>query len=438
MRLVWLIFMALAAALAVFLWTRFESDAPKIRTRTSLGYVSEEYRHQFRISDEGMGLQSVRTRLESGGKTYELSDETYPGSLLTGADPKIQRRVDVVIKPAELGVADGPATLHLETRDYSWGGNSAQVAVSLLIDTKAPRVQLQTGLTYVRRGGTELVVYKIDEEVDEDGVVLGDHFFPGFAHPAEPDRRVAFYALPPSTPAGSVPPLTAVDRAGNRVTVPMRIEVIERSFPVDEIALSDDFMARKVAELGAAGEGTTLDVYLAINRDMRAENAATIAKLTEASSEDRLWNESFQGLKNPSRKARFGESRTYTYGGRTVDKQVHLGVDLASTSLAPVPAGNDGVVAFADDLGIYGNTVIVDHGLGLFSLYGHLSDIGVEMGQVVTKGEEIGHTGSTGLAGGDHLHFSMLVHGVFVDPMEWFDARWISEHIEPKLSPSQS
>ena len=132
--------------------------------------------------------------------------------------------------------------------------------------------------------------------------------------------------------------------------------------------------------------------------------------------------------------ARFAEHRTYSFEGRNVDEQVHLGYDLSSTSQSEIPAANDGVVVYAGTLGIYGSTVVIDHGLGLFSLYGHMSEIAVEKGTPVARGESIGRTGQTGLAGGDHLHFSMLVDGTFVDPLEWFDAKWIEEHIDPKLA----
>ena len=121
------------------------------------------------------------------------------------------------------------------------------------------------------------------------------------------------------------------------------------------------------------------------------------------------------------------------YDGQVVDQQTHMGYDFASTSHADIPAANDGVVVFAGPLGIYGNTVIVDHGLGLFSLYGHLSEIAAQKGQAVAKSESLGKSGTTGLAGGDHLHFAMLLGGGFVDPLEWFDPKWIAEHIEGKL-----
>jgi len=99
-----------------------------------------------------------------------------------------------------------------------------------------------------------------------------------------------------------------------------------------------------------------------------------------------------------------------------------------------VDAANSGIVRFAGDLGIYGNTVIIDHGLGLMSLYGHLSTILVKEGQAINKGEIIAKTGSTGLAGGDHLHFGILMHGYEVTPLPWWDAHWIKVNVLENLN----
>jgi len=134
--------------------------------------------------------------------------------------------------------------------------------------------------------------------------------------------------------------------------------------------------------------------------------------------------------------AGFGEERTNWFEGMAVSKSAHLGVDLASTEHAPIEAANSGVVVFAGPLGIYGNAVIVDHGLGLCSLYAHLSEITAKVGQAVSKGEAMGASGSTGLASGDHLHFSMLVGGEFVNPTEWWDAHWIRDNVTGKLTES--
>ncbi len=105
--------------------------------------------------------------------------------------------------------------------------------------------------------------------------------------------------------------------------------------------------------------------------------------------------------------ARFGDRRTYMYQNKDVDQQIHLGEDLASLMNSPVPAANNGIVVLAEPVGIYGNTVIIDHGLGVFSGYSHLSQIDVKVGDKVEKGAVVGKTGTTGLAGGDHLHFDV-------------------------------
>ena len=439
MRLVvWVVLIGIAGALTGYLFTRFEADAPEINTRTSTQWIGREYRHEVGISDTGTGVESVRIWLESNGVEHELHAETYPGSLFTGARMKFLRRIVAVVEPLRMDLSEGRATLHIEVRDYSWGGNVSYESVPLVIDTRSPRVQLATGLVYVRRGGTELVVYSVDEETERDGVVIDGRFYPGFPHPADPQKSVAFYAVPPDMPPDSLPSLLAADRAGNESSVPVRIEVIERSFPEDVITLDEAFMRAKATEISGTQPSDVLADYLAINRDTRAENAETIREICAESSEDRLWSGAFLQLPNSSVGARFAERRTYRFGDQDVDRQVHLGYDLASTSRAPVPAANDGVVVFADELGIYGNCVILDHGLGLFSMYGHLSDFSVETGVLVSRGDEIGHTGTTGLAGGDHLHYAMLVNGVFVDPLEWFDERWIQEHVEAKFEGSGS
>ena len=145
------------------------------------------------------------------------------------------------------------------------------------------------------------------------------------------------------------------------------------------------------------------------------------------------WSGKFLRMPAAAKQAGFADHRTYKYNGKIIDHQVHLGLDLASVAHAPVPAANNGVVAFSGLLGIYGKTVLIDHGFGLFSMYSHLNRSDVSKGQEVSKGEILGRTGSTGLAGGDHLHFSILVNNTFVNPIEWWDADWIKNNILSKL-----
>jgi len=206
--------------------------------------------------------------------------------------------------------------------------------------------------------------------------------------------------------------------------------------------LDDAFLGKVVPEILAAtpdapDNGSLLQNYLWINRELRKKNNATIQALLAQTSPDLLWGGAvFHAFANTKAEAAFADFRTYVYQGREVDKQVHLGFDLASFANTPVVAANRGKVLFAAELGIYGNCVILDHGMGVQSLYGHLSSIAVKVGDIVEKGQELGRSGMTGLAGGDHLHFTMLVGGQMVNPIEWWDEHWIQDRILRKLKGS--
>jgi murein DD-endopeptidase MepM/ murein hydrolase activator NlpD len=433
MRVVRLIVLLLLVAGGYLVYTRVERTPPVIATRTASAFAGASYEHEFRLSDEGMGLRSAKVTLRVGGEEWGLAEEAYPGNPIQGASLDIERPIKVVVNAKELGIPDGPATLIVEASDFSWMGNKSEVSIPLTIDTQPPRASLLTGLTYVRKGGSELAIYSVEEGVEKSGIAVGDRFFPGFVDSRDAKRRLAFYAIPADAAEGAKPILVAQDRAGNETRIALVANVMERGFPEDTITLSDSFMQSKVAELLGSFSGTPLEGYLKINREMRQENGEKLVEITSSSSPDRIWSGAFVQMLNAHAGAKFAERRSYVYNGEVVDQQTHMGYDFASTSHDAIPAANDGVVVFAGPLGIYGNAVIVDHGLGLFSLYGHLSEISAEKGRPVAKGESLGKSGTTGLAGGDHLHFAMILGGHFVDPLEWFDPKWIAEHIEGKL-----
>jgi murein DD-endopeptidase MepM/ murein hydrolase activator NlpD len=174
--------------------------------------------------------------------------------------------------------------------------------------------------------------------------------------------------------------------------------------------------------------------FLKVNGALRQLNADQIAKLaTSKTSASRAWSGPFVQLGNSQVEASFADHRTYFYNGKEIDQQVHLGFDLAVTSNVAVVAANAGTVLNASWLGIYGNCIIIDHGMGVASLYGHLSSFDVRVGDTVTRGQTIGRSGMTGLAAGDHLHFTMLVGGHPVNPVEWWDAHWVQDRVDRKL-----
>jgi murein DD-endopeptidase MepM/ murein hydrolase activator NlpD len=180
-------------------------------------------------------------------------------------------------------------------------------------------------------------------------------------------------------------------------------------------------------------KGNLLEDFLQINGELRRANSAALRQLARQTKPEFLWRGAFLALPGGQVMSSFADRRTYLYQGRKVDEQFHLGFDLASVSRAPVPAGNRGRVVLARDFGIYGNTVVLDHGFGLMSLYAHLSEIGVREGDLVERAQPLGTSGSTGLAGGDHLHFSFLLQGLPVRPIEWWDAHWIRDRLARKL-----
>jgi murein DD-endopeptidase MepM/ murein hydrolase activator NlpD len=174
-------------------------------------------------------------------------------------------------------------------------------------------------------------------------------------------------------------------------------------------------------------------VFVAVNKALRKQNEEKIAAITSKVTPTRLWTDAFVQLSNSKVEANFADERTYTYNGEPVDVAYHLGYDLSVTKNYPAEAANAGTVVFAGDLGIYGNTVVLDHGLGLFSLYGHLATIGVKEGDAIAQRQPLGNTGETGLAAGDHLHFGIYLAGVAVLPVEWWDQKWIDDNLTPKF-----
>src|SRR5581483_75138 len=247
--------------------------------------------------------------------------------------------------------------------------------------------------------------------------------------------RIALIALPYDYTTSMPMTITARDEADNVASRAVPGELKPRAFPRDTIKLTEAFLQAKVPELlpQRPPSQPLIEGFLIINRDQRKQAEAEKLKVGEHTAEQPLWQGPFVQPRNTKVFSNFAETRTYLYDGRNVDTQVHYGYDLASTRQSPVPAANAGVVAFAGPLTIYGNAVIVDHGLGLQTLYAHLSAFDVKQGDQVKKGQELGRTGTTGLAVGDHLHFEVLVSGVSVTPLEWWDAKWIRDRVNRPL-----
>ncbi len=428
----------LLAGAAVMAWTRFEGGAPEITAPDSLLLGKQGGRVAIQVADPGSGLRSVTVVLAHPEGETALAARDLPGSALGGADVSEPLSLDVEIPPEALPERAEEAFLRIAARDWSWrggfAGNETRLDLPVTVDRTSPRIAVATGLTYVRRGGAGVVVYSIAEPATRDGVEVGDAFFRGY--PAG-ERRVAFYAVPTDAPENPPIRVVAQDLAGNVGKARWPVVVRERRLPRSKVRLPESFLDAKVRALAEA-EGIAYDdpkqAFHRINTEVRQSNEARIREALADSAPERLWEGSFEQLRNSKVTSQFAEARSYLVGGQAVSEATHFGYDLASTQAAPVTSAAAGRVAFADELGIYGNCVLVDHGLGVATLYGHLSRLDVEPGDEVARGDRLGLSGATGLAGGDHLHFAILVGGVYVDPLEWWDPSWVRNNVDARLA----
>ena len=418
---------------AYYLAPRFERDAPQI-TLAPDSDVLGSAPMAIVVVDQGAGLKSVTATLSVAGADHTLAAEHY-------AEPVREKKL--VVDPSKLpGLKEGRAVLRVSARDGSlwkfFGGNETVLQKELTIDRTPPTVELVADDRYINLGGVGAIVYKASADTVSSGVRIADYFFPGYPGQIKdhPDRFFALFAHPYNVAVGAKAVLIATDKAGNTRELPFVYELKNVKYRKSAIALTDVFIQSKVApllkEMGGR-EAAPKEIFVAVNKRLRKENEDKIAAIMKKSTSSILWKGVFTQLSNSKVEANFAEERTYTYNQEPIDTAFHLGYDLSVTKRYPVEAANSGNVVFVGELGIYGNTVILDHGLGLYTLYSHLSSIDVKEGDSVKQRQIIGRTGETGLAGGDHLHYGVYLHGIAVLPVEWWDQKWINDNIQPKL-----
>ncbi len=440
----------LCAILVPGIWIavqRLEGGTPDIRLVSESAAIGKNHELRITAADSKSGLRKVWVGLLKDGKEITLLEKTFDAGGFFKREKVFEQNFSLPLTPAKMGIGDGKALLRLAVWDYSWRGwfkgNRFSAEKEVVIDTRPPTVSLLSRVHNLTQGGAGLVVYRVSEACPLNGVYVGENFFPG--QPGffkDTGIYMTFIALGYDQGPGTEIYVTAADPAGNQSRAGIPNHIRKRGFKKDVIDISDSFLSWKMPEfdLGAAGagQGSPVDKFLKVNRDLRQESYQKISEQLKQSENSLLWQGSFLRLPKSARKAGFADHRAYRYSGRIIDRQVHQGVDLASLAQSPVPAANDGKVKFTGNVGIYGNTVVIDHGFGLFSMYSHLSAIGVKAGEMLKKGDIIGRTGVTGLAGGDHLHFGMIVHRVFVNPIEWWDPAWVENNVSAKIRMIQS
>ena len=410
------------------------------------------------VDSVGTRLRRLDVSVEQLGRVFPLFSLDDPGSARFGQETPDRIRVTQESPSSALaGLRDGPARLVVTaSRGVLFGIRRADTVETreLAVRLTPPELAVVSRHHYVNHGGAEMVVYRVTPADATSGVQAGNRFYPGFpaagaagtrpagAPTVDPGLRVAFFGLLHDQDITTPIRLVASDPAGNTASAEFAYRAFTAQFARRRLNVTDAFFKQVVPAILAATPSLQLPVgtpderleaFLRINGDLRRANEAQIEELARATSPERLWSGAFTRMGRAKSEAVFADHRTYVYNGRDIDQQVHLGADLASTRGAAITASNTGHVSFAAFLGIFGNCVIIDHGMGVQSLYAHLSTITVEAGDRINRGEIIGRSGSTGLAGGDHLHFTVLVAGRPVNPVEWWDPHWVADRIDRKL-----
>jgi murein DD-endopeptidase MepM/ murein hydrolase activator NlpD len=435
---------------AAWFWAGRQSG-PAIEIRQPERFVGQATPLDLVVESPGGQFSRVDVLLEQGGQSYPVFSLNQPGQGDVRQESAerlfIMRRIGKSEVPQ---LQAGPARIVVRAaRPVLFGYRQAESEATRDVEVRLdpPRVAVLSTFHFVNHGGAELVVYRATPSDVESGVRVGDVTYPGFPASGAGIRsddamRVAFFALLHDQDLTTPISVFARDPAGNEASTPLDHRPFPKAFARSRITIDDRFLQLVVPAIAATTPDMNLSTapddllpsFLRINNDLRRRNNETLVELARKTAPEMLWKDAFQPLINAAVESRFADNRTYVYQGKEVDQQVHLGFDLAVTQRIPVLAANNGIVVHAADLGIYGNCVVVDHGLGVQSLYAHLSSMDVKPGDRVEKGRQLGRSGLTGLAAGDHLHFTMLLNGRAVNPVEWWDQKWMQDRVLRKIA----
>ncbi len=406
-----------------------DTEGPLISLSPATGPVSSKTPLSLTFTDEATGLNDVMVTIIQGTTHMPLVNQTIP---------RQTKEISLALNLGSLKLKDGQIQIEVVATDqsiYHLGkGNSSRQLFEITYDTRPPIISILSKAHNLTKGGSGLVTYRLNEEAEKTGVQVGEHFFPGFLQ--ESGNYACLFAYPYDMPESDfVPRVYASDLADNERQTGIYYRANKKKFRKRKINLSKSFIQQKAPEFEpmVPEVGDPLDTFLYVNGEIRRQNREKMAELAQQTSSVPLWQDRFIRLRGAAELALFADHRDYYYQGKPVDKAVHLGYDLASVAQAEIPAANDGEVVWADYLGIYGLCIVIDHGLGLQTLYAHMSQLDVQPGDMVVKNQVLGRSGATGMAGGDHLHFGVFVSGIAVQPLEWWDKNWLKNNIDGKL-----
>jgi murein DD-endopeptidase MepM/ murein hydrolase activator NlpD len=405
------------------------SATPAVDLTSQVSTIGQATPISVHVTDP-RGVRSVKASVEQNGTSYPVWQMAQPSkakeatySFTAGARTTPQLK-------------DGKAKLTVEATSNDLLHRSARIERDVTVVTQPPTVSADSEQHYIYIGMADLATLDVSGAYTAAGVRVGDQSFRAWPMPGGKPGLFSMYAFAWNMPQTTVPVVFALNGAGNDVTSPLRIVFPKKEQPhytVHQLQVSDQFLQKVIGELDPNGSGDPVARFVKINSEMRKTNNKTLADLRFKTADHFLFSQPFQRQSHSAAEATFADLRHYIYQGKEIDQQVHLGYDLAVTQHVGVEASNDGRVVWAAPLGIYGNCIVVDHGYALQTIYGHLSHIDVHEGDMVKRGQVMGQSGMTGMAGGDHIHFAMQLDGVQIDPKEWWDPHWIQDHVARRV-----
>lgn len=410
-----------------------DNQAPTISISDKI-YWNQKTPINLNISDNS-SLQSIKAILSDSNTSIVILDKKID-------EPKSSLELSLELPKGMILQRDKSYKLTIEASDFNlFGANVASKSVDLIIDNKNPQIQIINQSYKITKGGSAVVVFKATDEnldnlyIESDGYIFKPTKFVKDGYWAS---LVAWNIQNPNFKARIV----AIDKAGNKTISNIGFYLQDRKYKESRITLSDKFLDGKIDELASqyAKNYSQLDrlaKFKFVNETLRASNEDIIRKVTSTVPEemiDSFYIEPFYPLRNGAAVASFGDHRFFIYDNQEVSQSWHMGLDLASTAMAVMTTNNPAFVAFNDLNGIYGENIILYHGFGLYTLYGHCNETLVKAGEHIGPKHIIGKTGTTGLALGDHLHFGVLVQGIEVRPEEWMDKKWMKDNIYDVLN----
>ena len=427
-----------AAGGFVYLSPMFEKNPPNIKFNDNI-YWNLKSKLNLTINDDS-GIKFYKVIFKDGNKEIVLDTQVLIES---------KKIVDLELKAPELDMffKSTDVQIIVEAIDSSkWNfleGNKVVKTFNLKIDRKKPESSVIANSFAIRRGGSALVIVKVEDENLKDSYISFNNEQRFDLIPFYKDNYYAsLIAWPITMEDFNIVNLIAIDKADNKTITKVPLYIRKLKEKKSKIRISDSFIqnvsTKVLDQSGKEIPNDLVETFIKQNKLLRSQNVAKIEEVSKKYMNKELVNEfdivPFKRLTNAATAGQFGQKRSYYHDNIKIDEAWHLGVDWASIKKADIFTTNKARVIFNDYLGIYGNTIILDHGFGLQTLYAHTSASNVAVGEKVEVNQKIGNTGVSGAVLGDHLHFGVLIQGIEVDPLEWMDKNWIKTRITDILN----